>query len=306
MEWRQHTEEDIRLGAQKVKEAMAGESTFFIGRNGTVETEALYYYITQRANHSDPLDWPPRLLDQLQRHAGIFPSTPEAVDRWCKQYLSCLKDLTGTAAGWYQPFWNLENTILDRFTEPTCFRTPLRSLEPYYHAPDLWWTKTLAGKKVAVVTSFANTVDKQVRSGRLAAAWPAGLMDMSGVQWTFIRTGYAPTLALGRAGWPPGITNWVKAVESVVVQVLRSKAQVAIIGCGGLGMIVGGLLKRWGVSSIVLGGATQVLFGIKGRRWANHSVISKFWGEGWVWPAADEIPGGADLIEGGCYWGGPV
>ena len=77
---------------------------------------------------------------------------------------------------------------------------------------------------------------------------------------------------------------------------------MALIGCGGLGMVIAGRLRQKGISSIVLGGAIQVLFGIKGRRWANHSVISGLWNDAWVSPAADEIPGGADSVEGGCYW----
>jgi hypothetical protein len=52
----------------------------------------------------------------------------------------------------------------------------------------------------------------------------------------------------------------------------------------------------------VLGGATQVLFGIKGKRWETHDVISKFWTDAWVWPSLEETPGGAGDIEGGCYW----
>jgi hypothetical protein len=68
-------------------------------------------------------------------------------------------------------------------------------------------------------------------------------------------------------------------------------------------MLIGAELKKQGVIAIVMGGATQVLFGIKGQRWASHSVISTFWNEAWVYPKGTETPGGASLIEGGCYWG---
>jgi hypothetical protein len=88
----------------------------------------------------------------------------------------------------------------------------------------------------------------------------------------------------------------------MVKEVLKSKASIALIGCGALGMVVGVELKKHGVIAIVLGGATQVLFGIKGGRWANHSVIYQMWNDAWVWPKASETPRGASLIEGGCYW----
>jgi hypothetical protein len=67
-------------------------------------------------------------------------------------------------------------------------------------------------------------------------------------------------------------------------------------------MIIGGRLKALGISVVVMGGAIQVLFGIKGRRWANHQVISRFWNDAWVWPSLVEIPGAAVFVEDACYW----
>lgn len=67
-------------------------------------------------------------------------------------------------------------------------------------------------------------------------------------------------------------------------------------------MPLAGRLKELGLPCVVLGGAIQVLFGIKGNRWANHSVISKFWNDAWVWPSEEETPRGAAKIERGCYW----
>jgi hypothetical protein len=51
-----------------------------------------------------------------------------------------------------------------------------------------------------------------------------------------------------------------------------------------------------------MGGAIQVLFGIKGGRWKNHDFISKLWNEEWVYPSADETPGAAWAVENSCYW----
>lgn len=75
-----------------------------------------------------------------------------------------------------------------------------------------------------------------------------------------------------------------------------------MIGCGGLSMIIGAELKKMGITSIVMGGAIQVLFGIKGNRWQNHNVISKLWNDNWVYPSAEETPEQNSAIEGSCYW----
>lgn len=61
-------------------------------------------------------------------------------------------------------------------------------------------------------------------------------------------------------------------------------------------------LKKKGIIAIVLGGSIQVLFGIKGKRWETHPVISGFWNTTWRNPNPAEVPGGAAEIEGGCYW----
>ena len=67
-------------------------------------------------------------------------------------------------------------------------------------------------------------------------------------------------------------------------------------------MVIAHELKKRGLIVIVMGGATQVLFGIKGGRWATHPVISNFWNDFWVYPSPAETPGGASRIENGCYW----
>ena len=69
-----------------------------------------------------------------------------------------------------------------------------------------------------------------------------------------------------------------------------------------MGMIVGNKLKEKGLKCIVLGGATQILFGIKGARWENHSVISNFFNNAWVYPPFSCKPTHGKLIENGCYW----
>jgi hypothetical protein len=98
------------------------------------------------------------------------------------------------------------------------------------------------------------------------------------------------------------VESWKDAVDFIVKQTKALKPDVALIGCGGLGMIIAAELKRAGISAIVLGGAIQVLFGIKGSRWANHDIISKFWNQYWIWPSISETPSAAGSIEGGCYW----
>jgi hypothetical protein len=294
----------IDVGAQKICEVIKGSEPFFIGRNGTIELEALFFWLIRRKDGGS-VPYPSRYLETLNRNAGVFPETNEAVDAWCQQYCEALGELNGLAAGWYKPLENIEAAILKFYTSGSEFRCPLRSLEPYYVEPALQWTRQLAGKRVTVVSSFADSIKKQLEGENFPRIWTnanEGLLNPPGITWSYVRTGYAPALALGRCGWPAAVNCWQDAVAHVLRAVGETDADVAIIGCGGLGMLIGAELKRQGISAIVLGGATQVLFGLKGTRWATHNVISGFWNDAWVWPSHAETPKGAVLVEGGCYW----
>jgi hypothetical protein len=167
--------------------------------------------------------------------------------------------------------------------------------------PPLRWTLGLKGKRVAVVSSFADTIAKQLQKGNV---WPEGDMLPSDTEWIPIRTFFPMEISEGDAttSWPPEIKSWLHAVDRVVGQVVASGAQVVLIGCGALAMPIGARLFQRGISVIIMGGAIQVLFGIKGTRWENHPIISTFWNYDWVWPDPSEKPPAAIKIEHACYW----
>lgn len=295
------TQDEILQGAEQIRNAFDSADPFFIGRNGTIEMQVLFFWLMRRRGNTQS-PYPRDFVEVIERNAGVFPATNESIDAWAAAYLEALKQMTGGAAGWYEPLWGIENGILNNHA-PNAFRTPLRSLEPYYVAAGHRWTEKLAGRRVAVVSSFADTMQAQIqRPNEIWTGQQAGLLDISGVTWSFIKTGYAPMMALGKAEWPGTHNTWQEAVDYVVSSVVASRSQIAVVGCGGLGMIIAGRLKAVGISTMVLGGAIQVLFGIKGRRWANHQIISRFWNDAWVWPSPVEIPGAAVFVEDACYW----
>ena len=290
------TLQEIDDGAAAIRRLLNLGEPFFVGRNGTIEIQTIQFFLINRPK----APYPHVIRENIEKNAGIFPATDKSIDAWCKTYIDGLDVLDGVAAGWYAPMKDFENRIL--FTAAlSAFRCPLRSLEPYYVGTDLKWTHLLARKRVCVVSSFTKTIQRQLGSATIWTGENKHLLPLS-VDWCFAQTGYAPALALGKCGWPEGISSWREAVDMIVDTVVKSEASVALIGCGGLGMIIGAELKRRGISAIILGGAIQVLFGIKGTRWATHQTISKLWNDAWVWPAEDEVPSGAKLVEGGCYW----
>ena len=282
-------EEGAIILCKAIQTALDEQKGLLIGRLGTVE----YDVVTGKPSWS-----------VLERNAGVFP-TPSP--QWIKSYKEALREADILATGWYAPMAAGEQTLL-RSLGWTKQQVKLRSLEPYYVEPADRWTRFLKGQDVCVVNAFASTMHAQVQKGglRLWGSLQAESLLPSSTRWHFVKTGYAPVLAQGRATWMDAtgeeINSWEEAIEAVVNAVLETEARIVLIGCGGLGMILAARLKRAGKICVMLGGAVQVLFAVKGMRWQHHEVISKFWTPDWVWPAPDETPAGASSVEGGCYW----
>lgn len=283
---------------QCIQQALLKKEGALIGRNGTIELETLLF----RLYGSSPNQpYPSSIARKIELHAGVWPSTKNSLDKWVFKLLEAIRLSDVLVAGWYEPLKEAELKLLNQ-TNSIAPRIPLRSLEPYYVQPEQRWTNLLAGQRVVIVSSFTRSIMAQIE--KREDIWPSFTDSLipENVEWVPVQTGYAPLLAQGVAEWPSDVTSWDVAVQHVVKEVLKSKASIALIGCGGLGMLIGSELKKQGVIAIVLGGALQVLFGIKGMRWSKHSVISNFWNEAWVWPHVEETPKGAEWIEGACYW----
>ena len=74
----------------------------------------------------------------------------------------------------------------------------------------------------------------------------------------------------------------------------------SLSSCGSLTHVV--VQHGTGHVAIQMSGATQLLFGIKGRRWDTHPQISKLYNPAWVRPAPAEQPANKQAVEGGSYW----
>jgi hypothetical protein len=168
---------------------------------------------------------------------------------------------------------------------------PWNSTEPF--------SKLFAGQHLTVISAFADTIKQQWPKRN--QIWPNGLLpDVA--ELTTIRTGFSPRIAgsNNRCRWPQHVRSWSDAVQHVVEQVPQT-SRIVLVGCGAIGMPVAHELKHRGHIVIVMGGAMQLLFGIKGRRWSTWSIAEQ-WNDAWTSPQAHEKPAAANLIEAGCYW----
>ena len=59
-------------------------------------------------------------------------------------------------------------------------------------------------------------------------------------------------------------------------------------------------VKSIGKQALHLGGCSQLLFGIKGKRWVDDGSIEM--GNYWIPPLDEDKIQNYKKIEGGCYW----
>jgi hypothetical protein len=98
----------------------------------------------------------------------------------------------------------------------------------------------------------------------------------------------------------PRFNTWFDALAYMKSEMDKIDYDVAIIGCGAYGFLLAQYAKQRGKIGLHIGGGTQVVFGIMGKRWENTSKHAV--NEYWVRPSREETPKNANGVENGCYW----
>ncbi len=98
--------------------------------------------------------------------------------------------------------------------------------------------------------------------------------------------------------------DWFEALDYMKEEIEKKKFDVCILGFGAYGFPLAAHVKRMGKKAIHLGGVTQMLFGIKGKRWEDYSFYpyTNLFSEHWVRPSDKERPDNALKVENACYW----
>lgn len=289
-------------GAKLLVSYIKSNTVFSAGILGTSELDVLWWYITHRSE-GEKAPYTELIKKHICVNAGIFPNNDESIDSWAKSMINVILPGMDVMVEWNPSMPLQESHMLNAYSAESK-RIPLRSLEPYYETdPDAIWTYALPPRsKIAIISPFAKSIAAQWEKRN--AIWPSNMIWNSESPTLIpIKCGFNPNITK-QSGWPIAVREggWNTAVRYMVDLAYASGANYAIVGAGGMSLPIVYELKLRGISSIHLGGATQILFGVKGNRWVHHSVISKFFNNAWVKPLPEEIPDYAYSIEGGCYW----
>lgn len=294
---------DLDNANKEIIELLNQDGGKMIARYGSTELMILANYfginngkhLFRYVNGEQEAWWWDEEYVRLMDNAGFFHSTSEDLSRFCELMIQDTQQLDMLGS------W-VKNEILffDKLSEIP--KTRLQFLEPYFSKNP--WTTALKGKKVLVVHPFAQSIESQY-------ARREKLFDNPDVLPEFASFKVIPAVqSIGNGD--DRFTNWFEALDWMKYEIDRSDYDVCLIGCGAYGFPLAAHVKRQGKKAIHLGGALQLLFGIRGRRWdgMNYGVNIGFRpgqyaslpNKYWIRPTANERPKTAANVENACYW----
>ncbi len=232
------------------------------------------------------------IVDTAQRQAGFFPNDISMLPRYVDLIEETSKEIDFLAT--YAT--KMENYMIHSFMNKSLVVSDNRALEPYYFSHNEPWTKALAGKKVLVIHPFEESIQRQYKIREKLFEDPDVLPEFD------LKTLKAVQTIVGTKD--ERFENWFDALNYMYEEAMKIDFDIALIGCGAYGQPLACMLKRAGKQAIHIGGATQIMFGIKGRRWElNSKEISELFNEHWIRPSAQETPQNKEKNEfGGAYW----
>lgn len=176
----------------------------------------------------------------------------------------------------------------------------IEALWPAYLGNDCWHYH-LGNARVLVVTSMPRTVARQAE--RFHKIWKGASLQ------------YIEVIEAPQPPWvtesTPKYSNWLDALRELRSLISAQTFDICIIGAGAYSLPLASYCKSIGRIGVHLGGMTQLLFGIAGRRWdTEYSGDGGEWArrmgyrsnEFWVYPCSEDTPINSKLVENGCYW----
>jgi len=260
-------------------------------------------YASQRGRFDDSeADFLNKTRGVMKNNAGIFLPDANSVVKYSQLYLDAFHkcevymdwepqgDVASAYGGGLQMAYEFIQVNFDRQ------RIWSFGVADIFHLiyQDEPWTLALRGKRLLIISPFAETFKKQLPV--LSKIYGRDLFPEC--SFCFIK----PPITNGTNQSKPfdeELDKFMKQVEEV-----KDNFDIALVSCGGYGNPVVGRIYAMGKSAIYVGGVLQMYFGVYGARWERERplVMRLFKNQHWVRPTSDERPQGFEKVEQSCYW----
>lgn len=290
-----------------IYDLLVSDKPCMISRYGTGEIGIVSNYLTVHNNESifkkcmryitgnTGLPWWDELFfNSMRLNAGIFPESIETLERFSERYIQDSKeiDLLGSF-NYTEKFMPLRKDVIN---------VHLECLYPFWAEQP--WTIALENKKVLVVHPFVETIASQYNNRENIFEDKRILPKYELILLRAVQS---------NAGGEVPFKDWFEALKYMEDEISKIDFDICILGCGAYGLPLAAHVKRLGKKAIHLGGGSQLLWGIKGKRWDNNAYLwknlpqlntnySSLYNDYWVRPSSVETPKNAIKVEGACYW----
>ena len=270
----------------RIRELIASGEPCCIGRFGSNELFSMSVFEFDITCKQE------KAISQLHECAGFFPNDTN----YGRQFNECMREACAQMdiLGVWAP--RFEEYYIRKYASKSIKLTHLYDLEPWKH-PQNPWSDVLAGKKVLIIHPWAETIRAQY-------AKREKLFENTGVLPAYeLKTLKAVQTIAGEKD--DRFETWFEALEWMYQEALKIDFDIAIIGCGAYGFPLAAKLKKAGKQAFHLGGATQLMFGIKGKRWVEYKTfayVQSLFIEAWIYPSENDKPRNLKKVEDGCYW----
>lgn len=271
-------------GDEIINKAFENSEPCLIARFGSVELATIREFKRNKRNNKIDI-FSTHQRYSMSNNAGFFPVTNKALIRFSCELIDITTriDVLGC---WFRPY---EKEICLNYLPKSAKLTHLENICPIHST--IPWSRHLKGKKVLVIYPFVETIKKQYAKRGL-------LHKNKDILPEFELITMKPVQSIADNKSTYHYENWFEALNDMKKQIKTIDFDIALIGAGAYGLFLADYCKSLGKKAVHLGGATQLLFGIKGKRWDD----CRFYNEYWVRPSEEEKPLGAEKVEGGCYW----
>ena len=284
-QWVMGKRDTNRQIAAKIKEG----KPFMVARFGNTELSVITSVLKKRlfGNTDETRAQLDEWFQRLVEGAGFFPDDLKLADAFTDLMLDCSKEIDIIAMF----HCHLDDYVITEYLSKSRV-TFLNHIEPW--RCEIPWTAALKGKSVLVIHPFEESIQSQYQRRELLFPGTDVLPEFK------LRTLKAVQTIAGEID--ERFETWFDALEYMYVEAIKIDFDVAIIGCGAYGLPLAAKLKAAGKQVIHMGGVTQILFGIKGRRWVDNPRAGIAYNDAWVYPKGSETPKNSEAVENHCYW----
>lgn len=234
-----HKDLSLAQGNEVLTKMLSQSEPFAAVRIGAVEMGALHNY--EQILLGIKKTFKPIVRYSMKHHAGFFPTDDKHLTFYAKHFMKDAKktDVFGISgihmeAYMFQRYFGTKHVI------------PYEAFEPLRGD----WIHKLAGKKVLVVSPFAEDIEKQYANRK--NLFPEGILP----EFKLITVKAAQTIAEAN---DPRYANWFDALDAMKVAIMKHDFDVALIGAVAYGAHLCWFVKMMGKQAIQIDDETQMI-----------------------------------------------